>query len=382
MREVAIIGCGMIRFGELWKKSLRTMFVEAALKAIDDAGVDRIDALYVGCMTSGLFVEQEHLGALLADYLGLAPIPAIRLESACASGGVALRQGFLDIGSGNSEVVLVGGVEKMTDTDRVTDGLASAADQEYEVFHGVTFPGLYAMIARLHMEHYGTKREDLALVAVKNHKHGTMNPHAHFQREITVDQVLASSLVADPLRLLDCSPVSDGAACVVLSSLEWAKAHGKTPVKIIASAMATDTLALHQRKEITTLGSVVESGRKAYAMAGVGPDQIDFAEVHDCFTIAEIVVSEDLGFFKKGEGGKAVREGLTGLDGKIPINPSGGLKAKGHPVGATGVAQAVEAYLQLTGRAEKRQIKDARIGLIQNMGGSGASSVVHILEVV
>ncbi|HID32637.1 MAG TPA: thiolase domain-containing protein, partial [bacterium (Candidatus Stahlbacteria)] len=300
MRDVAIIGCGMIRFGELWRKSLRTMFVEAALRALDDAGVDRIDGIYVGSMSSGLFVGQEHLGPLMADYLGLVPTPAVRIESACASGGIALRQGFLDIASGNSEVILVGGVEKMTDSDAVTDALAAAADQEYEVFHGVTFPGLYAMIARAHMERYGTKREDLALIAVKNHKNGALNPNAHFQREITVDQVLASSLVADPLRLLDCSPVSDGAACVVLASLDWAKDNGKNPVRISASVVATDTLALYQRNDLTTLNAVKESAVKALSQSGKSIEDIDLAEVHDCFTIAEIVVSEDLGFFKKG----------------------------------------------------------------------------------
>jgi len=382
MRDVAIIGVGMVRFGELWKRSLRDIFVEAALEAIGDANVDRIDGIYVGCMSGGLFVGQEHLGAVMADYLGVSPIPAVHVESACASGGAALRMGYLDVASGNSDVILVGGVEKMTDTDLVTDALATAADQEYEVFHGVTFPGLYAMIARLHMDRYGTTREDLAKVAVKNHKNGALNPRAHFQREITVDQVLNSSLIADPLRLLDCSPVSDGAAVAIISSLDWAKTHGKRPVRIAASVMATDTIALHHRKDITTLNSVVKASQQAYQISGKKPEDIDFCEVHDCFTIAEIVVSEDLGFFKKGEGGKAIAEGLTGIGGKIPINPSGGLKAKGHPVGASGVAQAVEGYLQLTGRADKRQIKNARSGLLQNMGGSGASSVVHILEVV
>lgn len=382
MREVAIIGAGITKFGELWKKSLRDIFVEASLMAIKDAGVDHIDSMYVGCMSGGLFVSQEHLGAFLADYLGQNPIPAVRVESACASGGVALRAGFIEVASGLSDIVLVGGVEKMTDAEDVTFALATAAEQEYEVFHGVTFPGLYALIANAYMKKYGLTREQLALVAVKNHKHGSLNPNAQFQSEITIDTVLNSTLVADPLRLMDCSPVSDGAACVILCPLEIAKKFTDTPVKIIGSGMATDTIALHSRKDITTLRAVSLSAERAYKMAGIKPEDVDVAEVHDCFTIAEIIITEELGFTEKGKGGILVEKGETTLGGRIPVNTSGGLKAKGHPVGATGVAQAVEIFYQLQGRAEKRQVKNAKIGLTQNMGGSGASSVVHIMEVV
>ncbi|MCK4448767.1 MAG: thiolase domain-containing protein, partial [Candidatus Marinimicrobia bacterium] len=223
MREVCVIGCGMTKFGELWAKSFRDIFVEAALKAINDGEVDKIDSMYVGTMSSGLFIGQEHIGALMADYLGVAPIPAVRVESACCSSGMALRMGFFDVASGNSDIVLVGGVEKMTDGADVTYALASAADQEYEVYQGVTFPGLYAMIARAHMYRYGTTREQLAAVAVKNHHNGALNPNAQFQREITVEQVINATLVADPLTILDSSPVSDGAACVILASEELAK---------------------------------------------------------------------------------------------------------------------------------------------------------------
>ncbi len=381
MREVAIIGTGMTKFGELWQKSMRDLFVEASLKAIDDAKVDHIDGLYVGCMSSGLFVGQEHLGALMADYLGYGNIPAVRVESACASGGFAFRQGFLDVASGMSDIVLVGGVEKMTDGADVTYALATAADQEYEVYYGITFPGIYAMIANAHMKEFGTTREQLAMVAVKNHKNGSLNPNAQFPSPMTIDTVLKSTMVADPLRLMDCSPVSDGAACVILCPLEIAKQYTDQPVKVIGSGAASDTLALHQRKSLTTLNSVKIAAERAYKMAGVRPEDVNLAEVHDCFTIAEIVITEDLGFVPKGKGGEAVEKGLTALNGKIPINTSGGLKSKGHPVGATGVAQVIEIYEQLRGRADKRQVKNARIGLTENMGGSGASAVVHIFSV-
>ncbi|MCK4296133.1 MAG: thiolase domain-containing protein [Candidatus Marinimicrobia bacterium] len=380
MREVCVIGCGMTKFGELWAKSFRDIFVEAALKAIDDGEVEKIDSMYVGTMTSGLFVGQEHIGALMADYLGVAPIPAVRVESACCSSGMALRMGFFDVASGNSDIVLVGGVEKMTDGADVTYALASAADQEYEVYQGVTFPGLYAMIARAHMYRYGTTREQLAAVAVKNHHNGALNPNAQFQREITVEQVINAALVADPLTILDSSPVSDGAACVILASVELAKSLKKPLIKILGSGAATDSLALHQREEITTLKAVRVSAERAYKMAGINPSDVDFAEVHDCFTIAEICILEELGFVEKGKGGLFTEEGHTSLEGKIPVNTSGGLKSKGHPVGATGIAQVFEVVEQLRNNAGKRQIKNAKIGLAQNMGGTGASSVTHILK--
>jgi len=303
----------MTRFGELWKKSIKDIFVEAALNAIKDAGVDHIDSMYVGAMSPGLFVGQEHLGAVMADYLGVNPIPATHVESACASGGVAFRQAFLEVASGASDIVLAGGVEKMTDGADVTDVLATAADQEYEVYNGITFPSLYAMIARAHMHQYGTTREQLAAVAVKNHRNGAKNPNAQFRSEVTLDQVMNSTMVADPLRLLDCSPVSDGGAAVILASMDVAKKLHKNPVRVIASAQASDTIALHNRKSLTTLNSVVGAAQKAYRMANVKPADIDFVEVHDCFTIAEIVVTEDLGLFEKGKGGEAAANGQTSL---------------------------------------------------------------------
>lgn len=385
MRDVAIIGIGMTDFGELWHDSLRDLFVKAALEAMDDAGVDHIDGLVAGCMSPGLFAGQEHIGSLLSDYLGQAPVPGVRVESACASGGMALRTGIAFVASGMHDIVLCGGVEKMTDVSgaQATYALATAADQDYEAFHGATFPGLYALIATAHMQKYGTKREDLAQVAVKNHDNGLLNPHAQYRMKITVDQVIHSVKVADPLNILDCSPITDGAAAVVIAPLEMAKKLKKRPVvKIAASAHATDTIALHQREDLTWLKSTADAAAAAYKQAGVKPADIDFAEVHDCFTIAEICVLEALGIVKRGQGGKATREGLTARDGKFPVNPSGGLKSKGHPVGATGIAQIHEIVTQLRGEAGARQLKHARRALAQNMGGSGGSAVVHILEVL
>ena len=384
MRDVAIIGIGMHRYGEMWEKSLRDLFLDAALKAIDDARVDRVDSMYVGCMASGLFVEQEHLASLLAEVLGMGPIPCVRVESACASGGMAVRCGFVEIASGLSDIVLVGGVEKMTDVTGgvATAALAAAADQEYEAFHGVTFPALYAMIARAHMEQHGITPEQLAAVAVKNHDNGALNPYAHFRNRITVEAVLNSMMVADPLHVFDCSPVSDGAAAAVLCPLDMAKelsGNDAPVIRIAGVGAATDTLALYRRKDLTRLNAVAESGKAALNMAKKTPADLDLVEVHDCFTISEICVIEELGLVERGQGGSAAASGLTALDGRIPVNPSGGLKAKGHPVGATGVGQICELVEQLRGNAGERQVQGARVGLAQNMGGSGGSSVVHVL---
>jgi acetyl-CoA C-acetyltransferase len=282
-------------------------------------------------------------------------------------------------------VVLTAGVEKMTDVDggAATRALAAAADQEYEAYQGVTFPGLYAMMAVAHMAKYGTTREQLAMVAVKNHKNGAMNPHGQYPFEVSLDQVLNATRVADPLRILDCSPITDGAAAAIICPLDKVAEFTKnSPIKVSGSGQATDTFALHQRKDICAIESAALAAQQAYTMAGVGPGDIDFAEVHDCFTIAEIMVMEALGFCEKGQGGKAVEAGETAIGGRIPINPSGGLKSKGHPVGATGIAQIFELVTQLRGNAGGRQVKDAKRGLAHNMGGTGASSTVHILEVI
>lgn len=384
MRDVAILGAGLNKkWGELWEMSLRDIFVEASLNALDDAGVDHFDSMYVGCMTSGLFVGQEHLGCLMADYLGMNPVPATRVESACASGGAAFRQGFIEVASGISDLVLVGGVEKMTDVsgDEATYALSAAADMEYEAYNGITFPGLYALMARSHMERYGTTPEQLAHVAVKNHRHGAMNPVAQFPQKITVKDVLTSVMVADPLHILDCSPITDGAAAVVLGPVEMARKISTKPlVRVLGSAQASSTIALHSRKDLCWLESTSKAAARAYEMAGKGPKDIQVAEVHDCFTIAEILVLEALCLAERGKGGQAAESGMTALGGRIPVNTSGGLKSKGHPVGATGVAQIVEITRQLRGEAGPRQVEGARVGLTQNMGGTGGSSVVHILE--
>jgi len=382
MRDVAVIGVGMMKWGELWEKSLRDIFVESALEAVKDAGVDRIDSMYVGCMTSGLFVGQEHLGSLLSDYLGMGPIPALRVETACASGGAAFRQAVMDVGSGMSDIVLAGGVEKMTDIggDGATFALSTAADAEYEVYSGVTFPGLYAMMAVAHMDAYGTTREQLAAVSVKNHANGAKNPHAQYPFELTVERVLNSVMISDPLTILDCSPITDGAAAVIVCPLDMAKDLTKNkPIKVLASSHATDTIALHSREDLAWLGAVAKAGELAYKQAGLTPSDIDLVEVHDCFTIAEVCTIEALGFFERGKGGASAESGESAIGGRIPVNASGGLKSKGHPVGATGIAQIVEVAKQLRGEGDKRQVEGAKIGMTQNMGGTGGSCVVHIL---
>jgi acetyl-CoA C-acetyltransferase len=385
MRDVAIIGVGMTEFGELWSKSLRTIWAEAAVAALADAGVKSVDLITIGCMSPGLFVGQEHLASLLADELGMPGTAASRVESACASGGLALRNGFAEVASGLSDTVLVTGVEKMTDVDGAdaTYALGTAADQEWEGFHGITFPGLYAMLARAHMQRFGTTVEQLAAVAVKNHDNGLKNPHAQYHLKLTVEAVLESTMVADPLRLFDCSPVTDGAAAVVLTTVENAeKLSGDRPiVKITGSGMSTDTITLANRGDLTELAAVRRAATRAYRMSGKKPEDLDVVEVHDCFTIAEIMAIEAIGLYEPGQGAAAAEKGETALGGRIPVNTSGGLKSKGHPVGATGVAQVAEIVTQLRGEAGERQVQGARVGLAQNMGGSGGSSIVHILEV-
>lgn len=388
MRDVAIIGAYTTEFGELWERSLRDMAVEAGVGAIEDANIsgEDIDAMYIGNMSGGKFVGQEHLGALIADYAaGLARefhIPSTRVEAACASGGLALRQAILAVSSGYHDVVVAAGAEKMTDIDGsgVTDALAAAADREWEGIMGATFPGLYAMIARLHMHRYGTTSEQLAAVASKNHENGMHNPIAQYKNRISIDQVLNSLMVSDPLHIFDCSPVTDGAAAVVVVPAEYAKKYTDTPIYVKASAQASDTISLHDRKDITTLDATVFAGKWALEMAKLTPKDINFVEVHDCFTIAEICAIEDLGFFKKGDGGRATIEGETCIGGKIAVNPSGGLKACGHPVGATGIKQACEAVYQLRGDAGKRQVSNAEYAMTHNVGGTGATCAVHIFS--
>ncbi|AEH61706.1 acetyl-CoA acetyltransferase [Methanosalsum zhilinae DSM 4017] len=387
MRDVAIIGIKNTKFGEMWDNSFRDIFVEAGVGSLEDAGVsgEEIDGLYVGNMSGGQFVEQEHIGALIADYSGLAKnlhVPSTRVEAACASGGLALRQAIFGVASGYQDIVVAAGVEKMTDVSSsvASAALAAASDREWEGIMGATFPGLYAMIARMHMHMYGTTSEQMAEVAVKNHSYGLMNPISQYRKKITVEDVLSSIMVADPLHILDCSPITDGASSLVLAPADVAHKYTDTPVYIKASAQASDTISLHDRRDITTLDATVAAAKRAYEMANLGPSDIDVVELHDCFTIAEICAIEDLGFVEKGEGGRFTEDGETAIGGKVPVNTSGGLKSCGHPVGATGIKQAVEIVHQLRGEAGKRQVQRANTGLTHNVGGSGATAVVHILS--
>ena len=361
----------------------RELFSEAINESFDRCPnldpIKDIDALFVGHMGES-YEHQGHTGPTIADWVGLLPKPAIRIESACASSGSALRIGILAILSGLHKIVVVGGVEKMTHrtTAEVTEYLAMASDFPFEQWNGITFPGLYALMATAHMHKYGTTEEHLAKVAVKNHHNGTLNPMAHMQKEITLEKAMSSKLVAWPLTLYDCSLISDGASCVILTHPDIAKKFTDTPVHIVGSGQASDSIGLYEREELTSLKAARLAGQYAYKMAGLEPKDLDVAEVHDCFTIAEILAYEDLGLCDSGKGGNMIDEGTTEIGGKIPVNPSGGLKSKGHPVGATGTAQAYEIYLQLTGQADKRQINGAEIGLSHNVGGSGATANVHI----
>ena len=384
MRRVAVIGGGLSKFGEHWDKGLKELIADAGINAIEDAGITgkEIEAVYGGTMSGGGFSKQEHLAALIADQMGLNPLPAIRVEAACASGGVALRQAYISIASGLHDVVIVGGVEKMTDVsiEEATTILGGASDYEWEVFHGATFPGIYAMMAKRHMHDYGTTEEQMAAVAVKNHDNGSKNQYAQFRNKITIGDVMRSQPVAEPLKLLDCSPITDGAAAVVLASEDFVKKIKSDPIWIAGSAQASDTLSLHDRKSLTEIFSTKVAAKKAFDQAGLSPKDINVAEVHDCFTIGEIMAIEDLGFFKKGEGGKATENGETLLNSKLSINSSGGLKACGHPVGATGVKQATEMLWQLRNQAGERQVSNANFGLAQNVGGSGGTCTVHIFS--
>ena len=380
---VSIVSAGLSKFGKLDGLYGREIFAEAAKEAFDrcpklDSKRD-IKALYVGHMGES-YEHQGHTGATMADWAGLLHIPATRTEAACASSGAALRVAVQAVLSGLADVVMVGGVEKMThrSTAEVTEYLAMASDFPFEQWQGMTFPGLYAMMATAHMDKYGTAEKDLAMVAVKNHYHGSMNPKAHFQKEITLEAAMSSRVVAWPLKLYDCSLITDGASCLILTKPELAEKYTDMPIHIIGSGQASDSIGLYERESFTSLVAAKIAAKQAYEMAGIEPEDVDVAEVHDCFTIAEIIAYEDLGFCKTGEGGRMVEKSETKLGGRIPVNTSGGLKSKGHPVGATGTAQAYEMYLQLTEQADKRQVKDAEIGLSHNVGGSGATATVHI----
>jgi acetyl-CoA C-acetyltransferase len=410
-RGVAIVGAGMSKFGAFPGRATRDLFVQAfqEMRASVNRGLDPddIEALYIGNYSSDLFEDQGHTAPIMADWVGLAPRPATRIEDACASSGVALRQGIIAVASGLYDVVLVGGIEKMTDlpTERVTDTLATAGDALYEIPAGFTFPGFYAAMATAYMARYGATPETFMQVGIKNHDNGALNPKAQFGARIAdimaskraraekkgwpaptwADEMAflhderANPVIAWPMRLFDCSPISDGAAALLLVPEEMARSFNDDPVYVVGSGQASD-VALHDRSDLTTIRAARLAGQQAYEMAGVTPADIKVAEVHDCFTIAEVIATEDLGFFAPGEGYRAAEEGLTARTGPRPINTSGGLKSKGHPVGASGAGQAVEAWKQLRGEAGDRQVADVDLALTHNVGGTGQTCVVHIFE--
>lgn len=391
MRPVVISGVGMVPFERRDEDSLVDMLSVAGLRAMDDAGLgDRaVDAVYVGNMASGLFNHQVSVASALVDRLNLFPAAADRVENGPASGGSAVKNGFLAVASGYSDVVLVVGGEKMREVigPRATDVVASMTHPEAEYIYGVTLPAMAGMFARLYMDKYGITREHLARVAIKNQENGLLNPYAHIQMKITMEGVLThpqahinNPVVADPLHLYDCCPVSDGAAAVLLTSEEVAKELNKPVVKIAGVGQATDTHTLQERSDPTELKAVTQAAQKAFSMAGIQPEDIDVAELHDAFTILEIAESEHVGFFEKGEGAKALARGDTSLGGKLPINPSGGLKARGHPVGATGVAQIIELVWQLRGEAGERQVQDASNGFSLNFGGFGNNVLAFVIR--
>src|SRR4051794_22211014 len=383
MRPVAVIGIGKTAFGAFPDRDLRSLAVEAVGHAISDANLSAqdVEAFYLGNFAGPSFVGQNHLAPYVGTACGFETIPCTRIEDACASSGSAFFHAWQSVTAGIYDVVVVGGVEKMTSqsTPRVTEILAGAGDMSGEGRAGATFPALFAMIARRHMHQYGTTREQLAAVAVKNHANGAKNPLAHMRKVITVEQALNGKPIAEPLTVYDCSLISDGAAAVVLVPVDRASRYNSRSVRILGVAQTADHVPLDTKADITEFPSVKSAGKQAYEMAGVGPQEIDVAEVHDCFTIAEIVASEDLGFANKGEGGPFAAAGCTAIDGRIPINTSGGLKSKGHPVGATGVGQICDVTMQLRGDASERQVRRHRIGLAQNLGGSGGTCVVTIL---
>jgi acetyl-CoA C-acetyltransferase len=383
MRPVAVAAVGKTPFGAFAGRDLRSLAVEAGDKCLKNGHVSpsQVEAFYLGNFAGPSFTGQNHLAPYISNALGIRDVPATRFEAACASGGSAFFHAFSAVAAGIYDCVLVLGVEKMTaqTTARVTEILASAGDCSGEMKAGSTFPSLFAMIARRHMYQYGTTREDLAAVAVKNHANGALNPGAHMRKVITLAGALNARPVAEPLGLYDCSLISDGAAAVVLMPADRAHDFTDKPVRILGVAQASDFVALDQKPDITTFPAVRRASQKAYEMAGVGPNDIQFAEVHDCFTIAEIVAIEDLGFVEKGCGGPYETSGATARTGEKPINASGGLKAKGHPVGATGVAQICDLVAQMRCEAGDMQLKRHSLGLAQNLGGSGASCVVSIL---
>ncbi|HTP53628.1 MAG TPA: thiolase domain-containing protein [Thermoplasmata archaeon] len=386
MRDVAVLGIGQTKFGELWDRSFREIGIEAGLQSLVDAKLSSGDlgGLFLGNMASGSLLEQEHIAPLILDYAGLAGrhLPAVRVEGGGASGALALHQGYLAVASGLYDYVVVGGAEKLTDVPDATASQISsaAADHEWEIVFGATLPALWALVARRHMHLHGTTREQLARVAVHAHEMGSKNPNAHYRNKISLAQVLDAGPVAEPLGVFDCAPLSDGAAAVVLGPLETARKHTDTPIRIAASQVACDTMALQHRAEVTSVGATVAAAEQAFRRARRAPADVQVAEIDDSYTIAALVGLEDLGFVERGTAGPEFASGRFGPGGKTVLNPSGGLKAQGRPFGAVGVAQVVEIVRQLRGEAKDRQVPGATVGLAHDLGGTGATAVVHLLE--
>jgi acetyl-CoA acetyltransferase len=381
MRRVAVIGVGVTKFGKHDRTS-GELFAEAARDALLDAGLSprAVQAVYYGNVVGGETEHQLHAGPQAASILGIPTVPTTRFETACASSHAAFRHAVMEIAAGVSDVVLVGGAERVLNvpTAESTEYFAFASDATWEQTVGLTFPGVFALVARAHMAKYGTTEEQMAHVAVKNHRHGILNPKAQFQKEITVEQVLRSAYVADPLKLYDCCPFTDGGAAVVLAAEDVARRARPRPIWVLATAAASDYMLLHDKKDLARVPATERAAAAAYRQAGLGPEDVDVVELHDCFTIAEIVATEGLGFFEPGTGGVAAEKGWTSLGGKKPVNPSGGLKAKGHPIGATGAAQIAEIVTQLRGEAGPRQVEGARVGLTHTLGGNTATVLVSL----
>lgn len=388
MEGVAIIGAGQTPYGDFPGKGVKELFAEAyfeMLKSIDK-GIEpqRIQTAYIGSLSAGSGFQLGQLAPLLMGHVGLPRATATRVENACASGGYALYNAAIAVASGKFDLVLAAGVEKMRDvsSSKGRYWLGVSGDTEYERLAGSTFAGIYALMAARYMHDHGLKREHLSMVAVKNHRNAVANPKAQFRREITLEQALKGAPVAHPFNVWDCSPTSDGAAAVLLCNAKIAKEFTDKPVYLRGFGAASDYLAIHDRDSITSLAATRKASAEAYSQAGISPGEIDFAEVHDCFTIAEIMAYGDLGFCEPGQGFKLLEEGTTLPEGKLPVNVSGGLKAKGHPIGATGCGQACEIFKQLRGEALEpgRQIKNARYALSHNVGGSGGTAAVFIYQ--
>lgn len=375
MKNLYVHGIGMIKFGTFTDWTLKEMLLEACIEALKDAGNPKVDAVYIGNFMGGAIYNQEILGAIVANELGLGYIPTAKVEGACASGGIALRQGILGILSEEYNTVLVAGVEKMkhASTADVTQAINAAMDNDSSEKHaGLTFPGFFGVLANRYFYETGASKKHLAMIAMKNREHALNNPLAQFQKETTIDEILNARLITNPLGLFDCSPMTDGAAAVVISNK-------KSTIRIRSSAQASGPTEMQDADDLLSIPAIRESGRLAYEKASIGPEDIDVIEVHDCFSMTEILAIEELDFFNKGEGWEAIEKGLTKSTGTKPVNTSGGLLSRGHPIGATGIAQIYQLVKQLRGNAVN-QIDHAKLALAQNLGGTGAYSTVHILE--